>query len=282
MRPPVFRSVVATVVTLALGLLLAGCGGRDADVTANRTTSTDTAASADSADSAGSGAPLSGSIIVSAAASLTGVFTDLGATFEADHPGTSIEFAFDSSKTLATQIRSGAPADVFASADPADMDSLVDAGLVDGTPAVFARNTMAIVVKPGNPDRISALADLPSAGVISLCAETAPCGRYADQILGRAGVTLPEDRVTRGQNAATALAAVARGDADAGIVYLTDARATAGVDTVEIPAADNAEASYPIAVVNTTANRDLAAAFVDLVSGSAGRAALVAEGFIAP
>ena len=76
--------------------------------------------------------------------------------------------------------------------------------------------------------------------------------------------------------------ALARGDADAGIVYLTDARATAGVDTVEIPAADNAEASYPIAVVNTTANRDLAAAFVDLVSGPAGRAALVAEGFIAP
>ena len=83
-------------------------------------------------------------------------------------------------------------------------------------------------------------------------------------------------------NTGVALAAVARGDADAGIVYLTDARATAGVDTVEIPAADNAEASYPIAVVNTTANRGLAAAFVDLVSGPAGRAALVAEGFIAP
>ncbi len=143
---------------------------------------------------------------------------------------------FDSSSTLATQILEGAPADVFASADEESTARLTDENLIAGEPQVFARNELVIVTKPGNPEGISGLADLADAGVISLCGEQAPCGRYAAEALSNAGVRIDEASITRGQNVGATLTAVAEGDAVAGIVYVTDARSAGdAVEAVEIP-----------------------------------------------
>ena len=193
--------------------------------------------------------------------------------------GISVTFSFDASSTLATQIVEGAPADVYASAAVEDMDRLVDGGLVDG-PEVFAANRLALVTAAGNPGRIAALEDLADAGIVSLCDDAVPCGRYAQRVLAAAGVALPEDRVSRGQNATATLTAVAEGDAVAGIVYLTDAMAAGdAVDSVPIPAGDVA-AEYLVAVVDRTDRADAARDFVDLVLSEAGQAVLEDHGFV--
>lgn len=226
---------------------------------------------------------LAGEITVSAAASLTESFTRIGRDFEGRHPGTTVHFNFGSSGTLATQLLAGAPADVFASADTTNMDELVQAKLLDGMPATFASNRLAIVTPPGNPSGIATLADLADHGVVSLCASTAPCGRYADQILSAAHVAIPAERVTRGQNVKATLSAVTSGDATAAIVYVSDAKAAgAQVDSVSIPDTQNVVATYPIATVASSANPRLATAFAEFVLGSTARAVLVEAGFLAP
>ena len=193
---------------------------------------------------------LSGSITVSAAASLTDAFTEMGTDFEKANKGTEIVFNFAASSTLAQQIQGGAPADVFASADGANMQKLVSGGQVTAEPVDFASNSLTIVVKKGNPSGVSSLADLADVGVVSLCADTVPCGRYASQALSQAGVTLAADKVTRGQDVKATLTAVSAGDADAAIVYVTDAEAAGKVvKAVRIPASLNVIAVYPIAVV---------------------------------
>ena len=227
--------------------------------------------------SAGAG----GSITVSAAASLTAPFTTIGEDFMAANPGTEVTFNFDSSGTLSKQILEGAPADLFASADQANMAKLTDADLIAGEPEVFARNQLAIVVKKGNPRNIETLADLATAGTLSLCGSEVPCGRYADEILAGAGVTIPADVITRGQNVKATLAAVAEGDADAGIVYRTDITGDS-VEAVVIPSADNAVATYPIGVLRASADRATAEAFMAYVLSDEGRAVLEAAGFLAP
>jgi molybdate transport system substrate-binding protein len=235
--------------------------------------------------SAGTTGPvLEGEITVAAAASLTEPFTALGTAFEAEHPGVRVTFTFDSSSTLARQVLDGAPVDVFASADQASTATLVDAELVEGEPTVFARNRLTIVTKPGNPTGITGLADLAGGdGVISLCGADVPCGRFAAQVLERAGIVLPEDRVTRGQNARATLAAVAEGDAVAGIVYVTDARSAGdAVDAVAIPAGANAVAVYPICVLEGRGSVDVAEAFVAFVRSTEGRRVLAAAGFLPP
>lgn len=236
---------------------------------------------ADDPSTAASGADSSGNITVSAAASLTLPFTQIGEDFEAEHPEAGrVRFNFDSSSTLVNQIHDGAPADAFASADEANMTELTGAGLVLGDPTVFARNKMAIVVKKDNPAGITGLADLARVDILSLCAHEAPCGRYADQILDTAGVTIPTGRVTRGQNVKTAVAAVSEGDADAAIVYVTDV--TDAVDLVEIPDAQNLFATYPIAVLASSPNPEAAQAFVDFVLSPGGQATLHDAGFLPP
>ena len=160
-------------VLVAGTLCLVGCGGDD---------------------DAGSPAESTGTITVSATASLTEVFTVIGDDFEAANPGTEIEFNFDSSTTLSTQIIEGAPADVYASADQQNMDDLLAADKVDGEPATFARNEMVIVTKPDDPEGIDELTDLTDAGVVSLCGEDVPCGRFATTVLEQAEVTLDEER----------------------------------------------------------------------------------------
>ena len=227
--------------------------------------------------------PVSGSIEVYAAASLQRSFDEIATAFEAAHPGVTVQAVYDGSSTLATQIGEGAPADVFASADEKNMAKLTDADLVKGEPAVFAKNQLVIVTKPGNPEGIESLADLADAGVISLCGEDVPCGTFAAQALEEADVTIPESSVTRGQNAKATLTAVSEGDAVAGIVYVTDALAAGdAVDAVEIPAEDDVVATYPIAVLTDTRDAALASAFVDYVSSDDGQAILRDRGFLPP
>ena len=226
---------------------------------------------------------VSGTLTVSAAASLTDAFTKLGGDFQAGNPGTTITFNFGSSGTLAQQIQGGAPADVFASADGATMQKLVTGGQVTAEPTVFASNLLTIVVKPGNPHKVKTLADLAKLDVVSLCGETVPCGRYADQILTGAGVTLDPAKVTRGADVKATLAAVTTGDADAAVVYLTDAKAAgSSVATVSIPTWQNAYAVYPAAPVAASGNQDLANAWIKYTTSPAGQKTLKSFGFLPP
>jgi molybdate transport system substrate-binding protein len=220
-------------------------------------------------------------ITVAAATSLTGAFTEIGDGFAADHPDVDVTFTFDSSSALGTQIIEGAPADVYASADDVTMARLSDEDLVAGTPEIFARNELVIVTAPGNPDGVETLADLAGAGVISLCGEDVPCGTYAAEALDRAGVTIDESSITRGQNATATLTAVSEGDADAGIVYATDAGAAGdAVEAVAIPEDLNPIATYPIAVLEASDRTDAAETFVAYVLSDEGQAVLAEHGFL--
>src|SRR3954452_19259447 len=166
-----------------------------------------------------------GDVTVSAAASLTEAFTEIGKGFHAANPGADVTFTFGSSGTLSTQITSGAPAGVFASADEANMQKVSGADLVQGRPVDFATNKLIIVTKPGNPKHIKTLSDLSTVGVVSLCSLDAPCGKYAQQILAQAEGTIPVTQITRGQDVKATLSAVTQGDAEAAVWYVADAKA---------------------------------------------------------
>ena len=222
-------------------------------------------------------------ITVSAAASLNKVYTELGKQFEKANPSMKVRFNFASSSSLVSQIQSGAPSDVFAAADLTSFDKLLATGNVTKQPKVFARNSMQLVVKPGNPLRISSVSDLPKASVISLCAKTAPCGVYAATVLSRYGVVIPESKITRGIDAAATLNAVSTGYADAAIVYATDALlAKKQVTVVPVPVGKNVKAMYGIGVVRGSKNSKQAEAFVQYVLSPAGQKVLKTFGFLAP
>src|SRR4051812_15692691 len=225
----------------------------------------------------------SGTITVSAAASLTEAFTKMAADFQKANPGTTITLNFGASSALVQQIRGGAPADVFASADGTNMQKLVAGGEVTAEPTVFAANELTIVVKKGNPENVKSLTDLADLDVVSLCADAVPCGKYAQQALAGAGVTIPPGMITKGADVKTTLAAVSTGDADAAIVYTTDAKAAgATIQAVRIPAWLNVYAVYPIAPIASSENPDLAKAWVDYTASSAGQKTLQSFGFLAP
>ena len=224
---------------------------------------------------------LTGSITVSAASSLTGVFTQLGQSFHTAHPGTSIAFNFASSSTLATQIEQGAPADVFASASTKEMAGAQATGDIAGSATIFTRNTLAIVVRPGNPLRIHSLADLIRAKVLALCVATAPCGKAARLALSMSKVVIPTSRISLGQDVKSTLAQVTTGDASAAIVYVTDARTLAGHGLpVAIPAAQNVITRYPIGLVKASTHRALARIWISYVLGPIGQRALRSAGFL--
>lgn len=226
---------------------------------------------------------LRGGITVSAAASLTEAFTRMGSDFQKANPGTTVDFNFGSSATLAQQIQGGAAADVFASADGANMQKLVNGGQVTVEPTVFASNLLTIVVKPGNPQKVKSLADLAKLDVVSLCGATVPCGKYADQVLEGAGVSFDPGEVTRGADVKATLAAVTTGDADAAIVYVTDAKSAGeSVDTVSVPTWQNAYAIYPIAPVAASSNQALADAWIRYTISPAGQKTLKSFGFLPP
>ena len=224
---------------------------------------------------------LSGTITVFAASSLSAAFTTIGADFEKSHPGTMVKFSFAGSSSLAAQIQQGAIGDVFASADQPNMQKLVDAGLTAESPQVFTRNDLEIVVGKGNPKHITSLADLARSGfVVVLCAPAVPCGRYAAQALQKAGVAAKPASLEADVKAV--LSKVALGEADAGIVYVTDVKgAGAGVEGVAIPPALNVVADYPVALLKDSQNSALARAFVGYVLAD-GRRILTQYGFTNP
>lgn len=224
---------------------------------------------------------LAGDITVLAAASLTGVFEDLAAEFEAEHPGVTVTLSFGGSSALAEQILSGAPADVFAAANEATLQSVVDAGLATD-PRIFATNTLEIAVPVGNPGGVTGLADLARPElVVALCDPAVPCGSAAEKLLAAEGVTASVD--TLEEDVRAALTKVALGEVDAALVYRTDVRGAGGeVEGIEVPAAAEIVNRYPIAALAGSGASEAAAAFVDLVRSPRGRAALTAAGFGAP
>jgi molybdate transport system substrate-binding protein len=223
-----------------------------------------------------------GTVLVFAAASLTDSFEEIGTAFEAANPGVEVELNVGPSSGLREQILEGAPADVFASADEANMDELVDAGRIDGTPSVFAENVVEIAVPAGNPGGVTDLGSLADDGLlVGLCAEGVPCGELARETLIAAGVEASVD--TEEPDVRSLLTKLAAGELDAGVVYRTDVLAAGGsVDGIEVPAGVAAMTRYPIAVVDDAPNPDVATAFVAFVTGAEGRRRLASAGFGEP
>jgi molybdate transport system substrate-binding protein len=226
--------------------------------------------------------PEAKTLTVFAAASLTESFGALEKQFEAAHAGVDVKFNFAGSSALVQQITQGAKADVFASADQANMDKATKAGLIDGQPTVFAKNTLTIAVPKGNPKGIKTFADLAKAGVIVVvCAPQVPCGAAEQKVEKNTGVTLKP--ASQEQDVKSVLAKVQSGDADAGLVYVTDATSAAGkVDKVAFPEASGAVNDYPIAVVKDAPQAALAKEFTDFVLGAAGKQELGKVGFVTP
>jgi len=261
------------LLVVTFGLVAPACGDDSNDSSSDTSSST----------SAATAAKASGAITVSAATSLTGAFTQIAEAFQEANPDAKVTFNFGSSSTLEAQIEQGAPADGFAPADEANMQKLQDKDLVSGTPEVFARNRLIIVTKPGNPMNVQSLADLANAGTIALCGVDVPCGKYAAEALQNAAVTIPESSITRGVDVAATLGSVTNGDANAAIVYVTDAKsAVSDVATVEIPTEQNVIATYPIAGLKASGEQDTVQAFIEFVLSAEGQSTLRSFGFLPP
>lgn len=221
-------------------------------------------------------------VVVYAAASLRPTFTEIAQRFETDHPGTQVDFDFASAADLATQLTQGAAADVFASADAAQMDKVVDAGLVEDGPVDFATNTLVIITAPGNPHRVDSFADLTKPGLAVVTSPPPmPCGVAIQRVEEATGIRL--NPVSEEPDVEDVVNKVTTGQADAGLVNITDAIAAGDtVATVEFPEAVEAVNTYPIATLRDAAQPDLARAFVDAVTGEAGRKILARAGFGRP
>lgn len=264
------RILAVAATAVAVTAMLGGCAAADGS------------AAQPTRSASASAASVSGNITVFAAASLTPTFTELGARFEKAHPGVHVAFSFAGSSDLVSQLKEGAPADVFASADEANMSKITAAGLADGTPVDFATNVLAIAVPPGNPAHIASFADLAKPGVKAvICAPQVPCGAATQKVEQSSGVMLHP--VSEESAVTDVLGKVASGDADAGIVYVTDVKkAGKTVGSVPFPEASGTVNTYPIVAVKASADAAAAAAFVRFVTGSEGRSVLKAAGFGAP
>ncbi|GIL37293.1 molybdate-binding protein [Phycicoccus sp. DTK01] len=267
------RRAVITCVVLVAGLGLAGCGSGSSSPAASTTAGGGSSASASS--------QVTGDITVLAAASLTESFTTIAKQFEAAHPGTTVTLSFGASSALATQVTSGAPADVFASASAKNMDAVVSAGAATD-PKTFAQNVMEIAVPPSNPGGVTGVESLAGSGVkTALCQEQVPCGATAAKVFANAGVTVKP--VTLEPDVKSVLSKVTLGEVDAGVVYVTDVRAAGDkVEGIPIPADVNASTSYPIAALGDAPNAATAKAFVDYVLSAEGAKVLTAAGFEQP
>ncbi|MGW7679274.1 molybdate ABC transporter substrate-binding protein [Kribbella sp. NPDC054772] len=261
------RAAFAALAALAAvaALALAGCGS-------------DSPAGSSSSPSSSGTPTLSGQVQVFAAASLTGTFTQLGKDFEAAHPGVKVTFNFAGSSALAKQINEGAPADVFASAAPKNMDDVKD----KNTPTTFVTNTLEIAVPKGNPGKITGIKDFADESKkIAICAPQVPCGAAAEKVFKAAGITAKPDSLE--QDVKAALTKVSLGEVDAALVYKTDVlSAKDKVEGIEFPEAKEAVNEYPIATLTKAPNADGAKAFVDYVLSDKGKTVLTAAGFTAP
>jgi molybdate transport system substrate-binding protein len=219
-------------------------------------------------------------LIVLAAASLTGTFTQLAGQFEGEHPGVHVKLVFDSSATLAQQAIQHAPGDVLATADRKTMDQAASAGgLAGGTPTQFATNVIELAVPADNPAGIHTLGDLDQRGVTFLtCVPTAPCGSAAAALLEQDGVT--RSPASEEVDVKSVITKVAAGEADAGLVYRTDVVAAGSkVNGIEVPGAADSPNTYWLAVTADASDRSLAAAWVTFVTSTKGQAVLRAAGF---
>lgn len=254
---------------LIAALALAGCASADADPAATSTPSQD------------AGPELTGELTIYAAASLGTAFDELATQFETLHPSLEVlPIVYDGSSTLATQLIEGAPADVFASADENNMKKVEDAGLAVA-PELFATNTLVIAVPVGNPGGVTGLESLADPALtVVLCAPEVPCGAASETLLGNAGVTVAPASLE--QNVTAVLTKVAAGEADAGLVYATDALGNADVESIVPEGAADVVNRYPATVLTESANRDAAAAFLEFVLSDEGRAVLEELGFGAP
>jgi molybdate transport system substrate-binding protein len=221
-------------------------------------------------------------ITVYAAASLTQTFEQIGAEFEQDHQGVTVEFSFGGSSDLVAQIQEGAPADVFASADTANMDKLVAEDLQAADPQNFAANTLEIAVPPDNPAGIESFADLAKDDVnVVVCAPEVPCGAATIRIEEAAGIDIQP--VSEEQSVTDVLAKVTSGEADAGLVYVTDVVAAGDeVRGVGFPESSEAVNTYPIVALEDAGDGVLAQEFVDLVLSDPGQSILAEAGFAEP
>jgi molybdate transport system substrate-binding protein len=248
-------------VTLAL-LLVAACGSHSDD------------ASTDAPDQ---------KLRIAAASSLTEAFTELARAFEADHPDIDVQLSFAASSALVEQVRQGAPADVVATADDATLRGLVEEGLV-AIPTVIARNRLSLIVEPGNPKNINGLADLARGDVVFvLCATPVPCGKVGALALQRAGVTRAPASLE--DNVKGVVAKVTLGEADAGIVYVSDVTGAGDKAAgVAIAGADDPalQAAYPMAVAVDTKSRSAAEAWMTFVRSADGQRTLARFGFLRP
>jgi len=228
------------------------------------------------------GTGISGQVTVFAAASLTESFRELGAEFEAANPAAMVTFNFAGSSALAQQINQGAPADVFASAAPANMKQVTDTGAVTAAPVTFARNTLQIAVPKGNPGKVTGLADFAKADLkIALCAEQVPCGAAAKKVFEAAKITPAPD--TLEQDVKAVLTKVSLGEVDAALVYRTDVHAAGDkVEGEDFAEASGAVNDYPVAPLAKAPNPAAAKAFVDYVRSAKGRKVLSEAGFAAP
>ncbi|MDQ1502707.1 MAG: molybdate transport system substrate-binding protein [Actinomycetota bacterium] len=259
-------------ILVALTLLAAACGKDDQS---NASATTTTAAPATTTT-----AKLAGDMTVLAAASLTDSFTEMGKAFEAANPGVHVKFSFDSSSTLANQAKAGAPADVFASADDANMKKTTDTGAAqDARP--FTRNRLAVIVGKGNPKGVRSVKDFERVAWVR-CADGVPCGDYAKQILANAKVdTGAHPPKSLEANVKGVVTKVTTGAVDAGIVYLTDSKAaSSNSETIDIPDDINVFANYPIARLKQGGHADIANAFIAFVIAAQGQNILAKYGFL--
>ncbi|PZF83561.1 molybdate ABC transporter substrate-binding protein [Jiangella anatolica] len=255
-----------TLAVTAAALLAVACGGDDGGSAAPP-----------------AGAPATtpaGTVTVLAAASLTESFETLAGQLEDEYPDLEIVYSFGPSSGLVEQVLAGAPADVLATADTSTMDDAVAGGVVDGEPVIFARNTLALAVPAGNPDNVTGLADLANEDLrVAICEPQVPCGGAAQRLLDAAGVTAAPDTLTTDVKEAASL--VALGEADAALIYVTDAAAEG--DAVEIiEVADAVVNEYPVAVLADAPNPEGARAVVDAITGEPGRTVLAEAGFLEP
>ena len=254
------RGCLSILLSSAAALLVGACGGAAAQPIATP--------------------HVSGSLTVLAAASLTAAFNKIGDDVHKKDPGVDVKFSFAGSPTLVTQIQEGAPADIFAAADEANMRKVAAGGFNIDTPAVFAHNKLEIAVQAGNPKHIASLSDLANPAIkVAVCAPGVPCGTYSTTTFGKAGITVKP--VTQEQDVKSVLTKVGLGEADAGIVYVTDVKAGGSqVEGVTIPDNLNTTAQYPIVELKTTRNDAAAKAFIDYVVGTAGQRTLASFGFL--
>jgi molybdate transport system substrate-binding protein len=228
-----------------------------------------------------SSSPTTGTITVFAAASLMDTFTQLGKQFEAAHKGDTVKFSFGPSSGLATQITSGAPADVFASAAPANMDTVVSAGDASN-PQTFAKNTMEVAVPPNNPAKVTSVKDLAKSSVkVAVCQAQVPCGVVAAEVFKNVGITVKP--VTEATDVSSVVTEVETGNVDAGMVYVTNVKSEGNkLKGIVIPASENASTLYPIATITSSKHEAIAKEFVDYVLSPAGQQVLTAAGFQKP